>query len=265
MKCGVPLSDFATGLYAAFHIAAALYERQSTGKGVHIDASMLGSSLGIAPLQVSEYFGTGKKIRNDWGRAILEMPLIRRSKHRMAILSWQLAINDCFEIVCNVVERPDLAGDTRFTSTARRAKNQRELAQILEQEFAANSADYWYQRFRDAGVPTAPINHYGDVLGDVQVEDQGWVQQLELPGGTVTKTFAHPILHTGRDLPIRRPPPDINEHEKEIRSEIESASVKTEVISQSPSILDCLYCSPPDNTCFGQLETIDAGRCHVAH
>ena len=225
VKCGVPLSDFATGLYAAFHIAAALYERQSTGKGVHIDASMLGSSLGIAPLQVSEYFGTGKNPQRLGSRHPRNAPY-QAFKASDGYFVMAAGNQRLFEIVCNVVERPDLAGDTRFTSTASRAKNQRELAQILEQEFAANSADYWYQRFRDAGVPTAPINHYGDVLGDVQVEDQGWVQQLELPGGTVTKTFAHPILHTGRDLPIRRPPPDINEHEKEIRAEIESASVK---------------------------------------
>ena len=118
---------------------------------------------------------------------------------------------------------------TRFTSTASRAEYQSQLAQILEQEFAAKSADYWYQRFRDAGVPTAPINHYGDVLGDAQVEDQGWVQLLELPGGTVTKTFAHPILHAGTRPADPSPHRQIfNEHEKEIRAEIESAAVELE-------------------------------------
>ena len=63
VKCGVPMSDFATGLYAAFNISSALIRRGRTGFGTHIDASMLGASLGVAALQTSEYFGTGQNPR----------------------------------------------------------------------------------------------------------------------------------------------------------------------------------------------------------
>src|SRR5690606_27485667 len=59
VKCGVPISDFATGLYAAFSIVSALRQAESTGEGFHVDISMLGASLGIAALQTSEYFGSG--------------------------------------------------------------------------------------------------------------------------------------------------------------------------------------------------------------
>jgi crotonobetainyl-CoA:carnitine CoA-transferase CaiB-like acyl-CoA transferase len=56
VKSGVPLTDFAAGLYAAFSIASSLFE----GKGRHIDVPMLGTTLAIAALQTSEYFGSGK-------------------------------------------------------------------------------------------------------------------------------------------------------------------------------------------------------------
>ena len=60
IKCGVPVSDFAAGLYGAYAVAAALLKRNVTEKGEYIDVSMLGASLGISALQTSEFFGTGK-------------------------------------------------------------------------------------------------------------------------------------------------------------------------------------------------------------
>src|SRR5690606_7517513 len=63
VKCGVPISDFSAGLYAAFAIASLVARVRSGGPGGHIDIPMLGTSLSIAALQTSEYFGTGKDPR----------------------------------------------------------------------------------------------------------------------------------------------------------------------------------------------------------
>lgn len=60
VKCGVPIADFSSGLYAAFSICAALRSVAATGEGTHIDVSMLGATLGIAALQTSEFFGSGR-------------------------------------------------------------------------------------------------------------------------------------------------------------------------------------------------------------
>lgn len=215
----MPLSDFATGLYAAFHITSALFERKTTGKGVHIDASMLGCSLGIAALQVSEYFGTGKNPIRLGSRHPRNAPYqaFKASNGHFVLAAGN---QNLFEIVCGVVNRPDLVGDPRFASTELRTKNQSVLTKILELEFAGDTADCWYQRFLEAGVPTAPINRYGEVLEDPQVRSHGWVQPLELPGNTITKTFSHPVQLSDRDLPIRLSPPALNEHEQEILREI---------------------------------------------
>ena len=60
VKCGVPIGDFCTGLYASYTIMAMLRNVEKNGKGTHIDCSMLGSLLGISALQTSEYFGNRK-------------------------------------------------------------------------------------------------------------------------------------------------------------------------------------------------------------
>ena len=60
VKCGVPLADFSAGLYAGFAILAALRLATSSGQRSHLDIPMLGATLGIAALQTSEYFGSGR-------------------------------------------------------------------------------------------------------------------------------------------------------------------------------------------------------------
>ena len=60
VKCGVPVGDFCAGLYAAYTITASLMRARETGRGAYIDCSMLGSLVGVAALQTSEYFGTGR-------------------------------------------------------------------------------------------------------------------------------------------------------------------------------------------------------------
>src|SRR4051812_22882717 len=63
VKCGVPISDFASGLYGAYAIAAALTAVRAGGRGTHIDIPMFGCTLAIGALQTSELFGTGRNPR----------------------------------------------------------------------------------------------------------------------------------------------------------------------------------------------------------
>ncbi len=215
VKCGVPISDFGTGLYAAMHICAALRARETTGRGAYIDASMLGASLGIAPLQISEYFGNRENPKRLGSRHPRNAPY---QAFKAADGYFVLAAGNqrLWQIVCEQLEQPNLFSDERFCSTEKRAANQDQLQQILENLFATNRADYWIGRFRSAGVPVAPINRYGEALQDAQVVDQGWVQPLDLPGAGQTSTFAHPIRVDGKNLPIRSAPPLLDEHHEEI-------------------------------------------------
>ena len=219
VKCGVPISDFGTGLYAAFHISSALHLRQMTGEGTYIDASMLGASLGIAPLQVSEYFGYGKNPQRIGSRHPRNAPYqaYRASDDYFVIAAGNQRL---FEIVCDLLDMKELTDDSRFSDTEKRARNQQALAEILESHFAIKPANWWLEKFRNAGVPAAAINRYSEALADPQVIDQGWVQPLELPNLETTRTFIHPIRLNGKSPPIRKRPPQLDEHREDILAEL---------------------------------------------
>ncbi|MSP76590.1 MAG: CoA transferase [Rhodospirillaceae bacterium] len=206
VKCGVPVSDTGTGLYAAFSIVSVLRRVAGGGAGAHIDASMLGCSLGMAALQTSEYFGTGRDPKKLGSAHPRNAPYqaFRASDGHFVIAAGN---NKLWESVTHVVGRPDLLDDPRFKTTLLRAEHQVALKDLLEVEFARQGVDHWLAAFEKAGVPQGRINTYSQILADPQVQHMGWVEEMELPSGVKTRTFGMPVKISGTDLRKRREPP----------------------------------------------------------
>jgi len=219
VKCGVPLADFTAGLYAAYAIAAALRVVAATGQGTHIDVPMLGATLGIAALQTSEYFGSGKD-PVKLGSAHPRNAPYQAFRCRDGYFGMAAGNNTLWQAVCDVVNRPDLYADKRYADTGSRAQNQDALRALLEDIFMQDDAQAWLTRFRARGVPCAPINHYSQVLADEQVAHMGWVQPLTLPNGVRTRTLASPVRFDGVTSAIERPPPALGEHTAEVLAEL---------------------------------------------
>ncbi len=219
VKCGVPVCDFSAGLYAAFAIVSALRMAERNGEGTHIDISMLGATLGIAALQTSEYFGSGNNPRK-LGSAHPRNAPYQVFRCREGYFGMAAGNNSLWKSVCQVVGRPELFDDERFTSTSLRAQHQQALLEIMESIFASEDAQYWLEQFRAAGVPCAPINQYSDVLADEQVAHMNWVQNIPLPNGLTARTFASPIRFDGQTSRIAVGPPALGEHNDEILSTI---------------------------------------------
>ncbi len=215
VKCGVPLTDFCTGLYAAMAVIAALQNVATGGKGTHIDVPMLGASLAIAALQTSEYFGSGKDPRK-LGSAHPRNAPYQAFKAQDGYFAMAAGNDALWQAVCRSLERPELADDPRFASTSLRAQNQEVLRELLESQFATMTSDELLSLFREAGVPCAPINTYSEALADEQVKEMGWIQDIMLPGGATTKTFGSPLRFSGQIPGIYRNPPSLGEHNSEI-------------------------------------------------
>lgn len=218
VKCGVPVGDFCAGLYAAYTITAALMKARETGEGAFIDCSMLGSLIGVAALQTSEYFGTGRAPR----------PL--GSAHpRNAPYQAYKASDDYFIIaagndrlwheVAEAVGLPELKDDPRFATQLDRATNQKALLEILRKPFATRTAAGWLEEMDRRGVPCAPINTYEETLCDPHVESMELVRPLSLPNGVETRTTAYPVHMSGYRFEIVRHPPELGEHTAEVIGE----------------------------------------------
>jgi crotonobetainyl-CoA:carnitine CoA-transferase CaiB-like acyl-CoA transferase len=217
VKCGVPISDFTSGLYGAYAIAAALAAVRSGANGMHVDVPMFGCTLAVGALQTSEYFGTGRNPRKLGSAHPRNAPYqaFRASDGYFAIAAGNQGL---WLKVVEAVAMPELASDPRFGSTRERAANQSALRDLLEARFTQQTVAHWIAVFDAAGVPHAPINNYESALADPQVAHMRWVKPLTLPGGTVTKTFGFPLMLNGVGSEIERRAPTLGEHTDEIRA-----------------------------------------------
>lgn len=215
VKCGVPVADFSAGLYAAFAVACALRTVAQTGQGTHIDVPMLGATLGIAALQTSAFFGSGKEPAR-LGSAHPRNAPYQAFQCRDGYFGMAAGNNALWQTVCQVVARPDLAANPDLETPTLRARHQEALRAQLEEIFVTQDAAHWLEQFRAAGVPCAPINTYSAVLADEQVQHMQWVQPIELPNGVQTQTFASPVRFDGQASPIRRRPPALGEHNDDV-------------------------------------------------
>jgi len=220
VKCGVPISDFAAGLYGSFAVTSLLARVRSGGAGGHIDVPMQGVSLAIAALQTSELFGTGadpKKLGSAHPRNAPYEAFEAEDGHFVLA-----AGNDkLWGLVTDIVGRPDLMTDDRFLTTTDRAAHQDELKTTLETVFRTKPAAHWLSVFATNGVPSGPINTYSQALDDDQVRERGWVQPLTLGNGQETRTFASPLAIDGERPPIRNGPPQLDADREEILAELD--------------------------------------------
>ena len=223
VKCGVPVGDFCAGLYAAYTIAAALLEARRSGHGAFIDCSMLGSLIGVAALQTSEYFGTGQTPRR-----------LGSAHPRNAPYQAFAASDDYFIIaagndrlwheVADAVGLPELAMDPRFATQSDRARNQKALLDLLTPRFAKRTAEDWLEEMDRRGVPSSPINTYEQTLSDPQVAAMNLVRPLSLPNGVETRTTAFPVSMSNYDFNVYRQPPMLGAHTEEVFEEWLSSS-----------------------------------------
>ncbi len=223
VKCGVPLADFTAGLYGAFSIAAMIARVRAGGAGGQLDVPMFATTLAIAALQTSEYFGTGRNPRKLGSAHPRNAPYqAYRARDRWFAIA---AGNDrLWRAVCEVVAMPELLADERFASTTLRAAHQAELKELLEARFADDDAGDWLARFAKAGVPGAPINGYAESLADPQAQHLGLVQPMTMPGGTDTRTVVCPLRIDGAAVPVDTRAPALGEHDRELRERARQVS-----------------------------------------
>ncbi|NML46746.1 CoA transferase [Ramlibacter sp. G-1-2-2] len=219
VKCGVPVSDFTAGLYAAYSIAAKLAQVRAGGRGGQVDVPMFSTTLAIAALQTSEYFGTGHNPRKLGSAHPRNAPYeaFRAADGHFVIAAGN---NKLWLSVCEVVGLPELAQDQRFPTPSARAQHQAELKAILEPRFMQQPVQHWLARFAEAGVPHAPINGYGEALQDPQARHLELVQQITLPGGVTTRTVACPVRLDGAPVPLRDSLPALGEHTEALRNKM---------------------------------------------
>jgi crotonobetainyl-CoA:carnitine CoA-transferase CaiB-like acyl-CoA transferase len=218
-KAGIPVSDLAAGLFAAYGILAALEHRDRTGEGQHVDTSLFEAAMALTVWESTELWATGRTPTRLGSAHRLSAPYqaIRASDGYFTVG----ANNDrLFQALVNVIERPDLLTDPRFTTRGGRLEHRAALITGIEQTTVAESRAHWLARLDAARVPCGPINTYPEALADPQAVARTMVVELTHPVAGRVKALGVPVKLSDTPGAVERPAPLVGEHTTSILSEL---------------------------------------------
>lgn len=214
-KCGVPIADLMTGMYASTAILSALFERVGSGKGQYIDMSLLDTQVAWLANQASNYLVSGSTPRR-WGNAHPNLAPYQAFAARDAELIVAVGNDRQFAALCRTLGNAALAAEPRFATNARRLENRSRLIPLLAASFAAHDRDHWLARLEEAGVPCGPIQSIPQALADAHVQARGMVFSLPHASGAEAPQIANPIKFSRTRIAYRRAPPALGEHTAEV-------------------------------------------------
>jgi crotonobetainyl-CoA:carnitine CoA-transferase CaiB-like acyl-CoA transferase len=219
VKCGVPISDLAAGLYAANGILAALLARGRTGVGQYVETSLFEAALALSVWEATEYWATGTAPRPCGSAHRLNAPYqaLRTADGHLTVAALTEAQ---WAKLCSVLGLDVLIDDRRFATNAARMANRAVLAAALEDALAADTTAAWVERLVAEGVPAGPIHDYQQVFDDAHTQSRAMVEEIEHPVEGRIRTLGFPLKMRGTPARVRRPPPLLGEHGAEILDEL---------------------------------------------
>lgn len=212
-KIGVALADIITGLYGVIAIEAALAQRERTGRGQHIDMSLLDSMTGVLANQAMNYLASGVAPRR-LGNAhpnIVPYQVFSASDGDLIIACGN---DGQFAGLCAILELP-IKDDARFATNADRVRHRDILIPLIAERTRTRGRAELLEACERAGVPAGPINSVADIFSDPQIKHR---KLVVTPGGV--PGVRSPIDFSDAALTIERPAPKLGEHTSEILAEI---------------------------------------------
>ena len=212
MRVGVAVVDLFTGLYTCVAILSALYRREKTGVGAHIDMALFDTQLAMLANQASNALISGAdppRQGNTHPNIVPYQPF--EASDQPIIIA--VGNNRQFVRLAEMCGHPEWTSDQRFDSNEARVANRAEMIQLVSGCIREKSAGEWLEQLEVAGIPAGPINSITQALNDIQTQHREMVKSIaDIP------LVGSPVRLNGKRAETDRPPPRLGAHTQEVLS-----------------------------------------------
>jgi crotonobetainyl-CoA:carnitine CoA-transferase CaiB-like acyl-CoA transferase len=218
-KVGGSVADLAAALWAFGVANAALAHRLRTGRGQHLDVSLLASTLALLPDPVAHFFDSGQRPPRVGNRN----PYLTPAEAFRTKDGWVQVVvmnPDQYGRFCRALGDESLATDPKLATNDSRVANHDEFRARVERALARDTTAAWVARFEAEQVAAGPIYEFDEVFEDPQVKHLGLVTEVEQPGYGLARMLAFPVKASATPGTIRRPAPLLGEHTAEVLGEL---------------------------------------------
>lgn len=236
IKAGVPLTDLGAGLFALAGILAALEHRHRTGRGQHVDTSLVEAGVALSVWEATEYF------------AGLGIPQPKGSAHRMfapyqaircadGYITLGTANDRLFRRLCDLLGHADWASMPEYRDNPTRVRNQTALAALVEEVTCTRPRQHWLDLFDANDIPCGPINNYEQVFADGQVTAREMAVEIEHPTLGRTRALGSALKMSETPTNPRRRAPLLGEHTREVLEQAGFSAAEIAALTQPGAVV----------------------------
>jgi crotonobetainyl-CoA:carnitine CoA-transferase CaiB-like acyl-CoA transferase len=219
IRSGPPVSDLIAGLYAALGIVAGLLREGRTGEGGTATVSLTGGLISFLGFMATDYFATGRLPQRTGNDHPIGSPygLFRTADGEIAIAP---AGDAMYRRLLRALDAEVLRERPEFATNTLRAVNRAAINAEVEARTTRETSEHWIRVLNAAGVPCSLVMHIDQVFADPQVIEQQSVVTVEHPGHGRVSMLGSALHVDGAPLPVRRPAPELGEHNAEVLGEL---------------------------------------------
>lgn len=209
-RSGIPIGDLGGGLMAVVGVLAALQARQHTGRGQHVDISMLDAQISLLNYMATMYLLSG------------EVPGMLGNGHFVHVPYDSFQCADGYLIIAVITDNfwaalMELIPDPELNTAENqhqpgRWKNKALINQRLNAVFSAQPQAYWLEKLHAARIPCAPVNTLAQAVSDPQVLARHMIVPVAHPLGGTVHMPGNPIKLSETFEDTYTPPPTLGQH-----------------------------------------------------
>jgi crotonobetainyl-CoA:carnitine CoA-transferase CaiB-like acyl-CoA transferase len=209
--------DHSTAMVLAYGIMVALYDRERTGKGQEIQASLLNTAIWALASDVQTVLA-GRPHAPMHARSEPRNPLQNpyMTKDGRWIHVNMPASDRYWPDFCTAFELEAIRDDPRFQAMAERQAHSAELVPLIDAAMARRTRDEWKEVLDRHGLVWAPVQSVDEVVVDPQVRENGYVVEIEHPSLGRFETIATPVRFSNSRVEARGPAPEVGQHTEEV-------------------------------------------------
>lgn len=218
VRAGIPIGDLGGGIFGALGILAALVERNRTGKGQHLDISMLDVQISLLNYMATMYLMSGIVPERLGNGHFVHVPY-----DTFQTLDGYLIIacigDDFFLKLREVLASPELQNPAYEHQPGRLAA-QDTINRIVQSQIGTQTTAHWLARLSAARIPCAPVNDFAQALADPQVLARDMVIEVQLQSGERVRMPGNPVKSSTSPPEPVTPPPLLGEHTQAVLSDL---------------------------------------------